>query len=116
MTKLLPCPFCGEDCAYITTSKYGVDRKRTMFWVSCDNCYLSYNNGPCGTKELAVEKWNTRTPDPRLKEVIKDIKHSISRMEKAKISANNKTAYMAMLGVAKGTLDIIYKHIPEAKK
>lgn len=52
LALLLPCPFCGE--THIGCSYDG------EFWrVGCDCCECT---GPrYNPKELAIEKWNTRT-------------------------------------------------------
>lgn len=62
---LAPCPFCGEQEAFITT----VDQKsdpRTFYRVRCDNCEATSFGCYCMDREGAAREWNTRaTPQPR---------------------------------------------------
>lgn len=115
MNELLPCPKChGEDCKTINV----VDNDPRIvldFWrIRCLGCGLE--GGSFDTEERAIKSWNTRTPDPRLKEAIEDMKFSIERLEKALPTVKNKDVYKAMIGTAKGMMDIVERHIPEVKE
>lgn len=72
MTKLKPCPFCGEE-AFLTTD----DSSETGWWftVDCSNnkCLMSsrsvWGDGSCvstgwrRTEREAIEAWNRRSVD-----------------------------------------------------
>ena len=61
MTKLSPCPFCGEKAKYIERSTHKRDRNR--FDIGCDTigCYLEGGAEWWLTKSEITEKWNRRT-------------------------------------------------------
>jgi Lar family restriction alleviation protein len=59
---LLPCPFCGEDAEYETTT----DPKESCNCVMCPDCDYSLMTGPVGigwygTKKEAAAAWNRRS-------------------------------------------------------
>lgn len=56
MTKLLACPFCGEEDANVVF-KYGFHR----FNRFCVKCYCCEAMGPdCPTRDRAINAWNKR--------------------------------------------------------
>lgn len=63
MTKILPCPFCGEipEISEYTSPK---SKDTILFEVYCTNedCYVESRTGEKSTKELAIECWNRRIP------------------------------------------------------
>lgn len=63
MTKLKPCPFCGEIPEITTFWKEG---PTFTAWIDCD-CGVQMRSSRSHTREEAVEevaaKWNRRTED-----------------------------------------------------
>lgn len=58
--RIKNCPFCGQ--------KAEVHPNRSVFDIGCDDIdcigYYERNFG-YSSKELAIEAWNTRTPEPK---------------------------------------------------
>lgn len=66
MTKLLPCPFCGEDNTTLCTST-----AQGMSWVACVECGLEAPSETGTTREMAVAYWNKRAAVVDGEEVVK---------------------------------------------
>ena len=60
MRQLKPCPFCGMPAVMHNDS--GID---TLYYVSCSCCAACSNQG---TKEKAIEAWNRRAYEDKLRE------------------------------------------------
>lgn len=56
MVKLRKCPFCGSE-AELVTDRAG------MSVVRCVNMGCKCSTRLCGSKDLAVHKWNTRAEE-----------------------------------------------------
>lgn len=68
-TMLLPCPFCGGEAEFETTT----DPRGDCNCVRCDDCDYSLMNGPVGigwfsTAKEAAESWNRRAPSAEAKD------------------------------------------------
>lgn len=52
MSELKPCPFCGSEASVVTDAP--------EYFVVCVNsrCSLTHSD-----KAIAIDRWNTRTPD-----------------------------------------------------
>lgn len=55
MTELKPCPFCGNNQAFIETEYYG------LFVVKCGYCHI--RTAVEQVKEKAIEAWNRRADE-----------------------------------------------------
>lgn len=73
METIKPCPFCGS----IIVS---VSRTAKLFWVFCKNCNAEGISKE--TEAEAIEAWNNRPIEDRLRGVIRDI---ISSLKSCKI-------------------------------
>jgi len=128
MTKLKECPFCGELHSYTYAYVNGVKKVQMRF---------SNNGCPLEMMWFTVEEWNTRTPDPRLKEAeqrnielrnLLDKGVSIEKVALKNLLNRLKEAMKEIEdlweitddGFAKFKIEqiqnILYKHIPEVKE
>lgn len=66
-TKLLPCPFCGEEAELIDKIEcYGHGDYEKEYYVRCSCCGASISSGVYrlddeSKKNHAIKAWNTRT-------------------------------------------------------
>ena len=58
-TKLLPCPFCGED-GVVEANSFG----DWLAYCSNPECELGRETGYIKSETKAISTWNTRAPDP----------------------------------------------------
>jgi Lar family restriction alleviation protein len=72
METIKPCPFCGSIIVSVNRSK--------LFWVFCRNC--NADGLSVVTEAEAIESWNNRPIEDRLRGVIRDI---ISSLKSCKI-------------------------------
>lgn len=58
MSKLIPCPFCGEN------PKEGIEGN--SFYIRCEGAFCSMASiyGPVFATASIIDTWNTRTPLP----------------------------------------------------
>lgn len=74
--KLKACPHCGCTDIYLWKPENG-----HAWWIICKGCPAGTNSFPdqddrvpgvfdCGTREDAIKRWNTRTPDPLVAAVV----------------------------------------------
>ena len=91
MDKLLPCPMCGSEADFADVPE-GIP--------TCTNsdCVMSF-----GLK-MSVEQWNTRSPDPRLIEAVKEIEDRIEEMISIKHPELMHMARLSTLETCKGLL------------
>lgn len=61
MTKLKPCPFCGEE----PLGGIGISFGREMHYVACENdrCEINPSTDYYVVKANATRAWNHRSPD-----------------------------------------------------
>ena len=87
----------------------------TKLYIRCPSCGAELGTAAnfcsCGWNSYSViqDNQNTRAPDPRLKEAIEEI----INIHVSKIDEGNRIDDMYV--IKRMAVDIIYKHIPEAK-
>lgn len=69
MNKLKPCPFCGGE-AELLAEEDSID----SYWVRCPNSECSAKTFEYSCGDHAINKWNTRTQDPRIKKMLDYLK------------------------------------------
>lgn len=95
MTKLRECPMCWGEMEICLDE--GI--------LLCKDCGFNYNIAE--SIEGTIEDFNTRKSNPRLQRAIEEIEEKI-RVWKYMPTGNRLDAY-------EDVIDIIYKHIPEAR-
>ena len=67
MKELKPCPFCGSETIYITTTEGYLDSTTTIFCNSCKTSVILEENDEEGfnekTQAKAIAAWNRRADD-----------------------------------------------------
>lgn len=62
--KLKSCPFCGGEARMV--QEYDAMIGKTFYFVECADCTGTIFNGEINEKE-AIEKWNRRVNDERIR-------------------------------------------------
>jgi len=95
-TKLLPCPFCGNDDLTYTESAYN----STVICRGCDGCIQRPNAS-------ATTHWNTRHIDPELKRKA-DMADELIRIRDVLVSAMKSECgrHLHQYGVENETLEV----------
>lgn len=72
IVELKPCPFCGGPAKMHQDYIYGTEKRDPKGWfVRCDPCDLIHDDAWAQPfAEAAAKGWNTRAPDPALKECV----------------------------------------------
>lgn len=58
MTKLEPCPFCGDTCPVLVED-------RNQYKIYCDNPDCDCQYGWCADREYIIKGWNRRVYDSK---------------------------------------------------
>lgn len=74
--KLKPCPFCG--CKNIQF--WEADNDTHRFQIVCMQCFNGTDE--CISEEVAIEKWNTRTPMANIVEKLEEREKYLERAMK----------------------------------
>ena len=74
--KLKTCPMCGNS-GYILTEYHATDY--TAHWVQCD---CGAKGAECETNDNAIEHWNNRPEEDRLKARVKQCEHDALMADK----------------------------------
>lgn len=104
MSELRECPKCWK--SKDNDIEVFVDDSK-LFRVWCFNCGFQ----TCGyeTQAEAIEAWNTRAPDPRLQEAVREIK----TQKACEYGVGWEEGYNdAMVAI----IETLHKHIPESKE
>jgi len=75
--KPLPCPFCGEEATW-----FSIDQGNHFgSWIECLTCDATspefYTTNMEGGKKNALDSWNKRTREKRLKKLLKQARDKI---------------------------------------
>lgn len=103
MNKLLLCPFCESELTILPAlGEIVEERVRHEENTGCPLC----------SKVVSLTWWNTRTPDPRLKEAIEEIEKMRLSYKDNYDSEDSQPRILAL----RYAVEIIKKHIPEVKE
>lgn len=73
-SDLKPCPFCGGEAI-----QCGDNEWTSRHWIMCRNCHAS-PKGTVRELSLAIEAWNTRPEEDRLRAENKRLKEALVRL------------------------------------
>lgn len=65
MPELKPCPFCGSDAGINEYPSSG-----TYYAIECKKCCATSGLSYAAGRKGAIDRWNTRAPDPRTEELL----------------------------------------------
>ena len=103
---LKPCPFCGREPELVEADIGDPGDSFTKWNVFCPTgapqCWITPQTGFMLSERAAIAAWNTRAPDPRLIEAVKEIENKLVEVY----------SRVDLSGVAQ-SLVILRKHIPE---
>lgn len=71
MTKLLPCPFCGEHEHLYRGNKGG----EFPYYIECCQCLIKQLSYP--TEQKSVDAWNTRTQDVTVEKELIELRQTV---------------------------------------
>ena len=75
MSKLKPCPFCGEKA----TLDYSVMPNRKHWFITCDCCGMMYQD-TLSQRKYVKDGWNTRPIEDALTARIAELEAEIERL------------------------------------
>ena len=99
MSELRECPICGGN----TKSEYSPAIENEYWWFKCIGTELEegcgYSSNQATSYDEAVDNWNKRATDPRLKQAVEEMKEHILQMKDIPLNFDMRSGAIGMLNV-----------------